>query len=60
MKGCLIKCDETKKNIGFSTVGRQEAFNECAWICYNKMERRYQDYWNKQKLDILNRHGVYL
>jgi hypothetical protein len=29
---------------------------KCNWICYNKLDRRYRDFWLQQKNDIIKRH----
>jgi len=51
----MNRCDKMKETQGSSDVIR-EAFNNCAWICYNKLDRRYKNYWKIKRDKILERH----
>lgn len=58
MKMCTKSCRSKTitgeaKSIGGDGI---ESYDECMWVCYNKLERRYRDYWKKQKEDIVLRH----
>ena len=54
---CATNCDANKAQKGHNSNTIQAAFNDCLWVCYNKLERRYTEYWKKQKEETINRHG---
>ncbi|KAL4485023.1 hypothetical protein ABPG74_020200 [Tetrahymena malaccensis] len=48
-KSCKKKADAEKGN----TLG---VYDECLWICYNKLDRRYKEYWRNLKNDVIKKH----
>ncbi len=55
MNNCMAGCERVKKQ-GKTTDNVLETFNNCAWICYNKLDRRYKHYWKIKRNKIIERH----
>lgn len=60
MKMCTKTCKK-KTHTSFvpntSDISSQmKTHDECMWTCYNKLDRRYKEYWRNQKEDIVKRH----
>ncbi len=56
MKNCLERCDKVKEAKGQNFNLIKENFNNCAWMCYNKLDRRYKNYWRNKRDKIIERH----
>ena len=54
----MDRCDKVKGQRGDTPYAIKEAFNNCSWICYNKLDRRYRVYWKNQRDQIVERHSV--
>lgn len=65
MKGCTSRCDakalQAKEHGGEDgeLIGAT-VYNDCVWICYNKLDRRYIDYWKKKRDSVIQRHAFNL
>lgn len=58
MKKCASQCEAISKDYSkgedrYLEKKRQE--NDCWWVCYNKLDRRYRDYWLAQKNQLVDR-----
>ena len=50
---------ENKMNMCKESCAKKDnpdEYDNCNWVCYNKLDRRYRDYWLKQRNEIIDRH----
>lgn len=56
MKMCTKSCKQKISDESKNGSSKEEVYDECMWICYNKLDRRYKEYWLDQRNDIVSRH----
>ncbi len=39
---CTKSCSKNKQE---EDLVNNKEYNECTWVCYNKLDRRYREYW---------------